>query len=78
MNLQVVFFNHQPRPHGIQQGIFGDQLARVLYQDAQHVKSPGTNEHGLTVSQQAAFMALERKGAKNAVFGYGRVGYWEH
>ena len=52
MHLQVVFFDDQPRPHDVQQLLFGDQTFTPFAQRQQKVKSAPTQPGRLAIHPQ--------------------------
>lgn len=65
VHLQVVFFNDQPKPNQLKQLRLTDKLNRTFHQYAQHIKRPGSQHHGVTVSQQLAFVGAQDKVRKS-------------
>lgn len=64
MHLQVVFFNHQPRPDGLKQLVLADRALAALDQGRQHVEGTGTQLGWLAVDKQQPGRGLQREAAE--------------
>ena len=68
MYMQVVLFDHQPRPDECQQVVLRDRLSGSLHEHDQQIERLRAERHRLSVREQPPFRRLQLETAETVKF----------